>query len=75
MKLCKRKTDGAMFRPSYPDGYDEVDSIVDCVRGTISFYLRGVQWKPRRWWQLRGRWIDTGEIWTPQSGEFDVVDV
>lgn len=74
MKLCRRKTDGAMFRPSYPDDYTGEKSMADAFTGRATFYFRSVRWQPRRWWQLHGQWIDTGEIWQPQSGEFDVLD-
>ena len=73
MTLCKRKADGAMFRPSFPDDYDAGKAMADMFTGKSSFYFRGIKWEPRRWWQFRGRWIDTGEIWQPESGEFDVV--
>lgn len=74
MVLCRRKTDGALFRASYPEGYDSGQAIADILLGKRTFYFRGVRWQPRRWWQARGRWIDTGEIWTPASGEFEVID-
>lgn len=74
MKLCKRKTDGAMFRPSYPDNYDSGQAVADALAGTTKFYFREVRWVAPRWWQLRGKWVDTGVIWTPSSGEFDVID-
>ncbi len=74
MKLCKRKSDGAMFRPSYPDGYDGAQAMADTLIGRTTFYFRGVRWQSRKWWQLSGCWVDTGEIWQPKSGEFDVVD-
>lgn len=74
MTLCRRKSDGAMFRASVPDDYTEADAIVDCLSlKKLEFYFRGVLWQPRRWWQRRGCWVDRGEIWEPESGEFDVV--
>lgn len=78
IKLCKRKTDGAMFRPSYPDDYSVADAIADAADGHPKFYFRGVKWQPRKWWKIwqpRGEWIDTGDIWQPQSGEFTVIDI
>lgn len=74
MKLCRRKTDGAMFRASHPEGYTEADAVADCLSGQPTFFFRRVQYTPRQWWHLRGRWTDTGEIWKPKSGEFEVVD-
>lgn len=74
MRLCRRKTDGAIFRPSFPDGYTQKDAFTDMMRGQMRFYFQGVRWEPRKWWQMRGRWVDTGEVWEPESGEFDVSD-
>ena len=77
MKLCRRKTDGAMYRPSYLDGYDRADAVADCLRsGPLRFYFRRVEFRPGRWlpFPCKGRWIDTGEVWEPESGEFDVID-
>jgi hypothetical protein len=73
MVLCRRKTDGAIFRPSHPDDYCHGQAMADAILGNLRFYFRGVRWQPRRWWQIRGRWIDTGEIWESESGEFDVI--
>lgn len=73
MVLCRRKTDGAIFRPSHPGDYCHGQAMADAILGRLRFYFRGVRWQPRRWWQIRGRWIDTGEIWEPESGEFDVI--
>ena len=73
-KLCKRKSDGKMFRPSCPDNYNEGNALADLFSGKDCFYFRGVEWQDRKWFQLRGKWVDTGEIWEPNSGEFDVID-
>ena len=73
MDLCRRKADGAMFRASFPDDYDAGKALADCFSGVTKFYFRGVIWKPRRWWQFKGHWLDTGEIWEPESGEFEVL--
>lgn len=62
-----------MFRPSYPDDWTDGDALAAVIAGKASFYFRGVRWEPRRWWQLSGQWVDTGEIWEPESGEFDVL--
>jgi len=74
MDLCRSKATGKMFRPSYPDDWDDADAIAACIIGRIEFYFCGVSWQPRKWWQFHGRWVDTGEIWKPSSGEFDVID-
>lgn len=71
--LCRRKSDGAMFRPSCPPDYCEGQAIADAIMGRRLFYFEGIRWQPRRWWQLRGRWVDTGEVWQPESGEFEVI--
>lgn len=73
MTLCRRKTDGAMFRASTPDDYTFAQSLADMFALKAEFYFRGIVWQPRRWWQLHGRWVDTGEVWEPTSGEFDVL--
>ena len=73
-KICRRNTDGQLFRPSFRDGYNDSQAIVDTLTGRASFYFRAVEWRPYRWWPWCGRWVDTGEIWEPQAGEFDIFD-
>ena len=73
-KLVIRASDGAVFEPSCPDNYDEGQALIDLFSGINCWYFRQLQWKPRRWWQLYGKWKRTGEIWKPKEGrEFDVV--
>lgn len=74
MKLCRRKTDGAVFKASCPPDYCGGQAIADVLRGRLAFYFLGVKWQPRKWWQLRGKWVETGEAWEPTSDEFDVFD-
>lgn len=66
-KICRRKSDGRFYEPSHPD-----DAVIDLFN--YSWYFREVELMPRRWWQLRPRWKRTGEIWEPDSGEFDVLE-
>ena len=75
MKLCKRKSDGTMFRPSTPDNYGEFEAMVDLFKGIHRFYFREVEFRPRKWYQFKGKWVDTGKVWEPSSGEFEVLDV
>lgn len=76
-KIIVRKSDGALFRPSHPDWWTEADAVAATLSGDgPMFYFRGVAWVPGRVlpWPRRGRWVDTGEIWEPASGEFSVVN-
>lgn len=77
-KLVIRKSTGEVFLPSYPTGYSEANAIVDCLSCERNkFYFRKLIWDPpgRHWWNRRGIWTETGEIWgDAESGEFDVVD-
>lgn len=72
-KIIIRKSDGILFRPSYPDSWTDGDAIVSVFSSKgPQFYFRGVRVVPPRWWQRCPRWEDTGEIWQPESGEFKV---
>ena len=75
--LCKRKTDGALFRPSFPDDYNAGQAIADTLTGKKSWYFRRVEPKKvRRWFRTSTIYEDTGEIWCPREGaEFDVIEV
>ena len=74
--LCKRKTDGALFRPSFPDDYSDVQAIIDTLTGNYLWYFRRVELKKvRRWFWTRVIYEDTGEVWCPREGaEFDVIE-
>jgi len=75
MKLCVRKSDGAMFRPSFPDGWGDAEATASAFSGRgPQFYFRRIAVQPKRWWHRRERWSDTGETWEPESGEFQVVE-
>lgn len=74
MKLIIRKADGATFRASSPDGYDMAQALADLVSSDKpSFYFRRI--RRERNWLGRKRWVDTGEVWEPKSGEFWVVEI
>jgi hypothetical protein len=76
-KLCRRKTDGSWWEPSYPPGWDMGHAMTGCLLGHVEFYFRRVVWMLAPWWKFwtRGVWTRTGEIWKPASGEFDVVQL
>ena len=50
------------------------DALADTLSCTFRFYFIGIVWQPRKWWQFEGQWIDTSEVWQPESGEFEVID-
>lgn len=74
MNICKRNSDGKLFRPSYPDDWTEAEAnlaFAEILAGeSLGYYFREIVWKPFPWW-LRwlfpGYWSDTGEIWEPDS--------
>lgn len=75
MKLCIRKSDGTVWKPSTPPGYTYGHAIADCMLGRTGFYFKQVVLGNRGWWIFtRRRWVETGEIWEPKSGEFTVVE-
>lgn len=76
--LCRRRSDGALFRPSYPDGYTEGHAIVDLfTKKGPSWYFRAVRARTvGRWFWRRTVYEDTGDVWEPKMGkEFDVLDL
>jgi hypothetical protein len=71
-KITVRKIDRACFEPSYSDDYNEGKAIADIMLGNTRFYFRRVI--PVKFlWMIR--WVRTGDIWQPKSGEFEVMDV
>ena len=76
MKICRRKTDNAMFLPSYPESWDDADALRSLLPGAgCDFYFRRVRLHPRKWYFPFRRWVRTGEIWQPKDPcEFDVLD-
>lgn len=73
-KLCVRKSDHAVFRPSYPDDYSEGKALLDLMSGRDCYYFRRVELRPLSWFPWVKRWRDTGEVWEPRSGDFTVVE-
>ena len=71
-KICRRKSDGSLWRPSTPPGYDYGDAMRDTVSGVSRFYFIGICRVHRWWW--RDYWQDTAEVWAPSSGEFQVLN-
>lgn len=74
-KLCIRKSDATVWEPSCPDDYTEGDALATALLGRPSWYFRHVEWESSPWWKFwtRGKWVRTGDIWKPESGEFMVV--
>lgn len=76
-KLCIRKSDDTLWEPSYPDHRNDGHALALLFSGDVmKWYFRAVEWEPSPWWKFwtKGSWQRTGEIWEPESGEFDVVD-
>lgn len=74
MNLVKRKSDGTIFEASFPEWWNEGDALMSMLHhDAYQFYFREVKWQPRKWWQLKGKWVRTGVIWQTNSIlEFDV---
>ena len=58
-----RKKDCALFVPSTINGKATLSSMTSTRDSHGNFYFRQIVWQPRRWWQLRGRWVENGESW------------
>ena len=73
-KIIVRRSDGAYFKSSYPKIGDT--HVFEGRYGGRGYYFRRVEWLPRKWWQVRGEWVETGEIWEPDpdKGEFFTMD-
>ncbi len=73
MNIVRRKSDGAVFRASFPEDPMEFARICgNAFAGRGGFYFRRIRLQPKKWWRFWRRWADTGEIWEPKSGEFDI---
>lgn len=73
MRLARRKSDGKVFKPSFPDNYNEAAALAELFSGKAGWYFRGVEKRP--WLFFFCRWAETGEIWEPKEGhEFEVFD-
>lgn len=66
---------GKMYRASCPDAYTRGDALAEMFSGAADeFYFREMKETPRPWWKGGGTvWADTGAIWQPLSGEFEVL--
>lgn len=65
--IVTSKASDDFYEPSHP-GYPDYSSLFT-NRG--SFFFRRIVRQPDRWWR-KERWLRTGEIWCPESGEFNV---
>jgi hypothetical protein len=86
MKLCIRKSDSAIFRPSYPTD-EEVAAGATATFACLfdpeipGYFFRRVVRRARpkrRWWfwqSLVFAWVDTGETWEPTDDDFMAVTV
>jgi len=63
--------DGSRFRASFPVGYGQAAALASMLaKDGDSFYFRRMRHVRRWWWS--DYWIDTGEIWKPKTGEFEL---
>lgn len=72
--LVHRPSNGGWYEPSHPPDWTNEDAIAALISGENTFYFRRVVWFPSYWWHFwtRGQWVRTGEIWEPESGEFEL---
>ena len=77
-KIMVRLSDGAQFRASFPDGYNNNAALVDALTRQRRWYFRRIQQQPLSWWKFafgKYQYVDTGDIWEPEcSSEFQVCD-
>ncbi len=72
-KVCRRKADGTLWRPSYPNGYGEGDALASMLsRKKPNYYFSRVV-RHYRWWWF-DCWVETWEEWQPSDSEFQVLD-
>ena len=74
MQICKRKSDGKLFEPSCEPGYNAACAMVDMLFRRNSFYFLEIEESKGPWYWPFTRFVRTGNIWRPQSGEFEVLD-
>lgn len=69
-----RKTNGSIYEASHPEPH-EGNPFAGLFSGKNLFFFRRVIFKPSPWWMFwkKGKWERTGEIWKPETGEFDVI--
>lgn len=71
-KLCIRNSDKKIFIPSYPEYWNDGDSVNACISGNVKWYFKEVI--ETSWWIFR-YWGETGEIWEPkEANEFNVIN-
>ncbi len=71
MKFALRQSDRTVFRASYPDGWNDGDSIASMMSGDEGWYFRRVRLE-RRW--FRWAFEDTGDVWETKSPDgWDVI--
>ena len=72
--LAQRISDGALFLPSFPADSSDNIILLEMLSERSQYYFRRVIQIERAWWQLRERYMRTGEIWMPlRSSEFNVI--
>lgn len=71
-KVCRRKDDGTLWMPSYPEDWTDGDAVAATLSGDPAFCFRQIILVRRR--LLPDAWILTGNVWHPLSGEFTVLD-
>ena len=70
----RRISDGSMYEASFPDHWQDHDAVVACLTGSTGFYFRKLRKVNKKWWQFwKPEWERTGEVWQPESGEFEVL--
>lgn len=73
-KVVRSKATGQLYRASYPHGWGDGDAIAAAFsQESPRFYFREVERIRRPWWRGGDIWRDTGEIWQPERGTFDVL--
>lgn len=70
--VIRCKASGRTYRPSHPHGCDDVAALAAAISGKACFYFREIERVKRPWWKGGSFWRDTGKIWEPESGEFDL---
>lgn len=70
-KIVKRRSDGSLWRGSYPDDFGH--AMQGLFSGKSHYYFRSIRKLPRQWWQRKDRWEDTGDIW--EHGDDNAFDV
>ena len=71
-KICQRRSDNTLYRPSCPDDYNAGQAFADIFSKGPCWYFRRIR---RVKCKLRPNfWQDTGEVWKPKEGkEFRVL--